>query len=142
MLPEAFCIQEEHKARPYLLDAGQDTVQGFNLICQFIYHHLAPTALGFLWTESPEPSRHDPMAKHPNLPPPQTSLWMSALSVKMDLSPSSFCLESFSTNSVCSESLERDGVMIRGPEGAVGPSELLPMVRPPHSAKAIPQSLS
>ena len=69
MLPEAFCIQEEHQARPYLLDAGQDTVQGFNLIRQFIYHHLAPTALGFLWTESPEPSRHAPMATHPNFPP-------------------------------------------------------------------------
>lgn len=60
----------------------------------------------------------------------------------MDLSPSSFCLESFSTNRVCSESLERDGVMMKGPEGAVGPSGPLPMVRPPYNAKAIPQTMA
>ena len=56
--PQVFCTQEKHQARPYLLDAGQDMVQGFNLIPQFIHRQLATTAPGFLWAETPEPSGH------------------------------------------------------------------------------------
>lgn len=39
-------------------------VQRFNLIPQFIHQKLAAAAPGFLWAETPEPSRHAPMAKH------------------------------------------------------------------------------